>query len=294
MSTARRGGPQDREPTPVNYRAVTPARARAQSHVVTHERLHPDRATGWLGLELTTLDAVHIGAGAPLFDGKELVRATVVTFDDEREAWPIIPGASLKGAVRNLAELLLGGGGPDDADVADSAIGGLFGYVSRRGGELASRIGFDDARADEPSFGTARLPHPFQPRKQGGRRIYGPPLGALRGEVPYDVIPQGERFHTRMHFVNVVLGELGAILTCLGLDGTFHLRVGGGKFAGLGRVRVAVTGGSLRNGYAQPRPERLDAEAATAFATRALEQRTFAPGFEQPLEQIRRALGGGR
>lgn len=292
MSTARRGGPRDREPTPVNYRMVPAARQSAVPRKITHERLHADRLTGWLGLELTTLDPVHVGAGAPIFDGREIARAMVVTLDEDGAA-PVIPGASLKGAVRNLAELLLGGGAPDDPDVADTAVGGLFGYISRSG-EFAGRVGFDDAHAlaDEPAFGVAKLPHPYQPRKQGARRLYGPPAGPRRGEVPYEVIPRGERFRTRLHLVNVTPGELGAILTCLGLDGTFFLRVGGGKFAGLGRVRAEVTGAALRSGYEQPGVQRLDAASARALAEMAIEQRTLAKDFEQPLEQIRRALGG--
>ncbi|MBX3274759.1 MAG: hypothetical protein KF729_31125 [Sandaracinaceae bacterium] len=278
----------------MNYRAIAPAREAVRLDKPGHHRLESGRMSGWIALELTAVDAVHVGAGAPVLY-EELARATVVTFDEDGGVAPVIPGASLKGAVRNLAELVLGGGSPDDRDVASTAVGSLFGYVAGNDTFLG-RIGFDDALplAEEPAMGLTKLPHPYQPRKAGGRRLYGPPVGALAKEVPYEVTAPKERFGTRLHLVNVAMGELGAVLTCLGMDGTFLLRVGGGKFAGLGRVRVEAVGGSIRRGYERPRPERLDAEAARKLVAEALAKRTLAKDAEQPLRLIRQALGGAR
>ncbi|MBX3249958.1 MAG: hypothetical protein KF901_22460 [Myxococcales bacterium] len=243
-----------------------------------------------------TIDAVHVGSGAPVLY-EEIVRGTTVSISNDGDFVPVIPGASLKGAVRNVAELLLGGGAPDDRDVASTAVGDLFGYADDRAkSALAARVGFDDALpvAGEPALGIARLPHPFQPRKAAGRRIYGPPAGVLRTDVPYEVIPSGERFRTRLHLVNVSDAELGAVLTCLGLDGTFNLRVGGGKFAGLGRVRCEAVEAWVRRGYESPRAERLDRTKTRELVRVAIEKRTLANGHERPLEVLRQALGGGR
>lgn len=297
MRDRHRGPPRGgREPAPVNYVAVPPARDLVPASGENgHHRLHAGRYSGWIGLELIVLaPGLHVGAGAPvLYD--QLARSTVVTITEDGGFAPVIPGASLKGAVRNLAELLLGGGAPDDSNVARTAVGSLFGYI--QGNEtFAARIGFDDAlpRAEEPALGLALLPHPYQPRKSGGRRIYGPPKGALAKEVPYEVIGPGERFATRLHLVNVEIEELGAVLTCLGLDGTFHLRVGGGKFAGLGRVRIEPTGASLRRGYEGPHAQRLDAEATKKLVAEAIAKRRLAKDADAPLQAIRRELGGPR
>lgn len=280
----------------MSYRGLAPASEQvAPLGERRHDRLFPGRLSGWIGLELTAIDFVHVGTGAPVLY-EEVARSTVVTVDVDGRYAPVIPGASLKGAVRNLAELLLGGGSPDDANVARTAVGGLFGYIQGRD-TFHARIGFDDAHplADEPALGVAKLPHPYQPRKRAGRRIYAPPTGSLPREVPYEVIAKGERFDTRLHLVNVAIEELGAVLTCLGMDGTFHLRVGGGKFAGLGRIRVTATGASLRRGYETPKPERLGAEAARELVREAIAERRLARDAEQGvLPSIRQVLGGPR
>ncbi len=293
----RRGRGGGQEPPPPNYRAIAPSRKlvpAASEDRRRHDRLAPSTVSGWLELEFELVDHLHVGAGAPaLYD--QLVKASVVHFSgDDEDMVPIVPGASIKGAARNLAELLLGGGAPDDRDIAETAVGGLFGYIAGRQ-TFASRIGIDDAYpvSDEPALGVAKLPRAFQPRKAAGRRLYGRPRGTIRREIPHEVVPKGERFRTRLHFVNVTNAELGVVLICLGMDRKFHLRIGGGKFAGFGRVSFTAQGGMVRRGYDQPRPDTLDLGRAGEFVGDCLEAANEWLPTESnvPRKEVQRILG---
>lgn len=227
---------------------------------------------------------------------RQIVRGSVLVWNEDGDLVPVIPGSGLKGVVRSLAEALLGGGSPfDDAEVATSAVGCLFGYVDRDA--YAGRVAFEDALPDEGAadrVGITRLPVAFPPRVSRGRRIYGPPRQLGPATVPYEVTAAGVRFRTQLHFVNLTEPELGLVLLCLGIDGTFEIRVGGGKFAGLGRVRVEVGGARKRQSYREPRAERLDASQAGTWATALLSTPLLSPSATEQLAIIRRTLGRER
>lgn len=290
----------DEPPPPPSYEILPQARQPVPADSLakrSHDLVRADRYTGHLALQLLTLDPLHVGAGAPVLLNDQIARATLYVADAAGDAiMPIIPGSSIKGAVRNIAESLLGGGAPSDADVGSSAAGTLFGYAGDRAEAFASRIGFDDAHpstgADTPA-GLFRLPMAFRPRKSAGRRIYGPPKHLGQAQVPYEVVDRGTRFDTRLHLVNVSLAEMGLVLLCLGVDGSFELRIGGGKFAGLGRVRATVTGAKLRRDYRKADPEVLDAEATRELVEKALEKPLLSKEAEAPLVILRRTLGRG-
>jgi len=295
----RGGGRRGRrdDPPPPSYRAIGESKRKVPASDLdqrSHERLVPGTLSGWLALEMTLIDHLHVGSGATVLY-EELVRATVVQIVDDGGFAPIVPGSSIKGAVRSVAEVLLGGGGPDDRDVSETAVGGLFGYVKGRD-TFASRIPFDDARPveAEPHMGVAKLPRAFPPRKAAGRRFYQQPRGGLRSDVPYEIVPRGEVFRSRLHLTNVTEPELGVVLLSLGVDRTFALRLGGGKFAGLGRVAVRVHGGTIRRGYDDPVPIRLDEAGAQALVESCLASPLGAEGYGVALETVRQTLGARR
>lgn len=67
--------------------------------IVPHNRIDRRRLTGQLALELEVITPLHIGSGSYRLINKQLVRAFL-----RRGETPVIPGSSLKGVVRSLAE----------------------------------------------------------------------------------------------------------------------------------------------------------------------------------------------
>lgn len=277
-----------------------------------HDALRADRLTGVLQLALTTVDAVHIGSGATAMretqQGLEIAQAMVLMQVGE-DRLPVLPGSSLKGAVRSLVEAVTSSCKLEGECRPLCLACGLFGYAYKRD-HFAARVGFSDALPrGEVDEGLSRLPSPFSPRIRGGRKIYQPRPGTpLTGRVPYEVIAAGQSFFCELQVVNLTEAELGLVLLCLGFSGPsaprFCLRVGGGKFAGLGRVRCDVPRLSLRRGYQSPLPEVVTGPAAAqrvealvgAFTPDETGQRVLALVREQlpdPADPMR-AQGGAR
>jgi len=267
-----------------------------------HDRLDPKKLSGALDLSFTTIDPLHMGSGVSNFwsfseRDERLARDIVVQWLDGVEA-PVIPGASLKGAVRSIAEAL--GGGCDLSEPRcdpGCAVCAIFGHLLRDGGYLG-RAGFDDAHPANPRQAAERIgamlgPMPFQPRVSKGRRIYGVAPRPLDTPVPYVVVDRDVAFHARLHLTNVAEEELGLVLLASGADGSFRLRIGGGKFANMGRVRTEIRGALLRRSYRQPLPEALDAAAAGTLAADAMDavKAKLGPRAQAVLDTLRATLG---
>jgi CRISPR/Cas system CSM-associated protein Csm3 (group 7 of RAMP superfamily) len=84
---------------PYAFVPLLPVRPEDRREIVPHNRIDCHRLTGRLVLELEVITPLHIGSGSyRLIDG-QLVQAFL-----RRGETPVIPGSSLKGAVRSLAE----------------------------------------------------------------------------------------------------------------------------------------------------------------------------------------------
>jgi len=291
-----------REPPPKTYK-ILPNAGREQGEPLAtrgHEKIDTQRRSGWLLLRLTTFDRLHVGSGVsnPGYVNDRDVRLSrdiVMQWVRDQEA-PIIPGSSLKGALRNIAEAIGGGCDLDEPPRADvCAICALFGHLLESGGYLG-RVGFDDALPVQPKEAFEKVvmvegAMPFQPREKKGRRIYGRAPRGGDAQIPYVVVDRGVMFETRLHLTNVSMAELGLVLLACGTDKTFRLRVGGGKFTNLGGIDVEVAGGLLRKNYRTPKPEALDAGAAVALAAEARETTKLSPRGEETLRMLRATLG---
>ncbi|MCS6799144.1 MAG: RAMP superfamily CRISPR-associated protein [Myxococcota bacterium] len=282
-------------PPPPNYRGLPdwPSQPAEPLKERAHDRLRVDRVTAVFDVSWVCIDALHVGTGGScIVDGEEgatLARATLHCRRGDGEV-PVIPGASIKGAVRSLAEAI-GGGCAEFC--GRCVVCGLFGYATALE-PYESRVAFGDAlhAADSPpTLGTAMLPVAYPPRLEQGRRIYAVPVGMRNGPVPYEVVAPGSRFDGELAVRNVTRSELGLVALCMGLDGTFHLRVGGGKFAGLGRVKCVVRGARVRDAVKR-RAERKTGEEAAKFVGECI--RAFRPptqAAEETLRVVREVLG---
>jgi CRISPR/Cas system CSM-associated protein Csm3 (group 7 of RAMP superfamily) len=176
----------------------------------------------------------------------------------------LIPGSSIKGAVRSIVEAITrsciritqgrhrpyipqGYGGC--MSVNDLCIAcRLFGAQDYQG-----HVSFEDAVAPKgslvllgtpllwtPARGGRGLPPRYLERDRAkGRKFYRharPPSGV----DPRACIKSGAELPLRIHFLNLSEAELGVLLTALGQhpDHRFPIKLGGGKPVGLGSVQV--------------------------------------------------------
>ncbi len=245
------------------------------------DKLNPCLLSGTLELTLRTLTPVHVGLGYSDFikAGDQEYLAALQASKPVREADAVrrrylIPGSSIKGAVRSIVEAITrsciritqgrhrpyipqGYGGC--MSVNDLCIAcRLFGAQDYQG-----HVSFEDAVAPKGSLvllGTpllwtpARGGHGLPPRYlQGnqarGRKFYRharPPSGV----DPRACIKSGAELSLRIHFLNLSEAELGVLLTALGQhpDHPFPIKLGGGKPVGLGSVQIILNRVTLLQG----------------------------------------------
>ena len=253
------------------------------------DKLNPCLLSGTLELTLRTLTPVHVGSGYSDFikaDNQEYLAALqaskpVREADAVRRRY-LIPGSSIKGAVRSIVEaitrscvrvtrvktqLIPDEYAPCDRRKEYKRSDGkkelclacrLFGAQDYQG-----HVSFEDAVAPKGSLvllGTpllwtpARGGHGLPPRylerdRAKGRKFYRharPPSGV----DPRACIKSGAELPLRIHFLNLSEAELGILLTALGQhpDHPFPIKLGGGKPVGLGSVQIILNRVTLLQG----------------------------------------------
>ncbi|MZP30619.1 hypothetical protein GTO91_12935 [Heliobacterium undosum] len=269
-----------------------------------HNRLEESNFSGRLILEMNILSPVHVGSGGYRLVDDQLARAHV-----RRAANIVIPGSSIKGVVRSLAEsasrscLLalpnrdLGRALPKgmleecssrSACISCRIFGLMRGRESYKGkvhfgefslqGQQETRVenmpfferpfkNYPDKRSDagnerlyycrvfeqvecggpekcpvctKDEWFTARSKAPkFRSILFRGRKVYL--QGPLRkGELPYEVIPEGAVLRGEIVLQNLSHEELSLLIFALGLDGEIRLRVGYGKPAYFGTIQMNI------------------------------------------------------
>lgn len=222
---------------------------------VPHSPLRSNRWSGQLSLEWT-IDPAHavvIGAGwqdmAETGQGERDIVAEIVRRGDERV--PVLPGSSLKGAVRQVYELLTPSchlepacrvRAEDDRPRVCWACS-LFGAPS-----LGGRLRFGEASPVESARVDAiRVPRAWgnQKGKPGTTRVYdlspGQSEGAPSNLTEWTFAVSG-RFASKLLVTNATDEELGLLFAALGLGAKRPaLRLGGKKFHGLGLAEPVLT-----------------------------------------------------
>lgn len=271
----------------------------------------PDRRV-WFGsitFTLRTVSAVHVGTGAPriveatLEDGsiEATIAAAMTTTPVEGHA--VIPGSSMKGAVRAVFEVLTSSCAATDPACGDCAACKTFGAPGQRG-----RAGFDDVVFRTEPLDLVDSPQRYQGKAgdEPVRRFYGPTpeQSAARAIEQLLCVADEERndettapAEAPVHLVVRGVDEpcLGAIVASLGAapDTLPHFRVGGGKNRGLGIVEIVPS--SLRLApdplsvlTTEPRP------ADPAALTRWVEQaRQRFSAFDRVLGELRDGYRSG-
>ena len=199
--------------------------------------------TGTLECELTLLTPIHIGSG--LF---RLVDGQVVKEFVRQGGEILIPGSSLKGAFRSVAEAISHScvsktnhrvpskftecRDPEKLCVCCRLFGGL-GYLGR--------VRFKDAHPIDSSEPSIFKIHPLWPPNQTrlGRKFYkhGRPS---EGNEPIEVLPKGTRFKFEVEVESLSKEEMCLLLTAMGILEDLKLKVGGAKPRCLGSVQVSL------------------------------------------------------
>jgi CRISPR-associated protein Csm3 len=261
----RRSG-DEAGPKPYAY-VPFPGRVR-RSDTTGHDKLASDRYSGRLIFQLRALTPVFVGTGSYALGKDSGFPNEAILRPFYRVAGvPTIPGASLKGVARSIAEAvspscitvsrLLPRQLPEGMELTQSRENkcvvtnacpacSLFGHSGQSRDVHANYLGkvsFGDARL----MGNARtqlfrLAPLFAPRGAGspkGRKFYYHSRPAEdKRQPPVEVIPAGQRVEGRIDFENVTAAELGLLFFATGIDGALTLKLGGGKPLGLGSLRV--------------------------------------------------------
>lgn len=226
-----------------------------------HERFNPNLLTGSLQAKAHLCQPVHVGSGLlepPIMRGLQsdiLLVKTLFRVGDK----VCIPGTSLKGAFRSLIEMFTNSCAPgDDSDEfrgckpgeADSTelcpacrLFGAFGFLGN--------VRFDDVVFPTKIRSSMKMLPPQynsgKGRQHGERRYYPHDLVDERdGNWPFEVLDPGQSFEIKVSFKNISSEDLGLLLIGLG-QGEWQIcpKLGGGKSAGLGSVRITELRGQL-------------------------------------------------
>ena len=259
---------EPREPKPYGF---VPAVSPRTSPTVGHERLRGEGySSGRLVYRLKALTPVFVASGSYALGGLDLdyTDEPVVRACYRVDGVPAIPGSSLKGVVRSVAEAV----SPScitvtrvDARRLPTAVQGkylstqeacrpdqacpacsIFGTMGR-----LAKVRFSDAALVRGDTHLHRLPALYRPRpeqaertyqvdgKWAGRKFYyhGQPAEDER-QPPVEVIRKGSELEGEIAFENLSDAEFGLLLFALALEPGIALKLGGGKPTCLGSVQV--------------------------------------------------------
>lgn len=252
-----------------------------QSQPDGHNALNSRKLTGYMDLLLVARRPVQVASGAldvrRTGQGEEIValQSTVAErkADGSVQRAAVLPGSSLKGALRSLVEAI----SPSCVAVSSGATRfaiprplsrcaqverlcpacRLFGMSGAGHDNYLGQVSIEDAHlvAGQGGLALVRTPLLWAPargrgglpqrylkgREAAGRKVYFPskPATGLDTRV---VFKTGSVLRTRLHFENLTEGELGLLMSALGLhpDHRFLPKLGAGKPVGLGSVEVVV------------------------------------------------------
>lgn len=259
-----RGGRPQEPPLPKPYEFVPlPQQRPDQKAPVGHHRYKSGTLTGRLTAQIIARSPVHVASGLlePVRDRDyPLVKGHFRTNNI-----PAIPGTSLKGCFRSIVEAISCSNvqvtrersskldPPPQVREADKKANrvkldvaqNIFGAMGYQG-----LVRFSDALLVEGQVITVPTPQLFRPRPEAvdtyfdgqrprGRKFYM--HGALaKGNLPLEACAVDSRFQLEMDFENLTQGELGLVLTALGLgEPRLWPKLGGGKPACLGTIEVS-------------------------------------------------------
>lgn len=224
-----------------------------------HHRYKPDCYTGTLTAKIIARSPVHVASG--LLEPTGNRQYPLVKGHFRTEGKLAIPGTSLKGCIRSIAEAISHSyvqitrsrDIPDDyrPPRVVGKISETLDMVQRIFGTLGYQglVRFGDALLKEGKMAIVPSVQLFRPRPETtstyfsnlrprGRKFYM--HGQLaKGDLPLEACEQNSHFEMKMEFENLSAGELGLVLTALGLgEPRLWPKLGGSKPACLGTIEI--------------------------------------------------------
>jgi CRISPR/Cas system CSM-associated protein Csm3 (group 7 of RAMP superfamily) len=259
------------EPKPFLYVSIPHTRP-VKKRAPNHDRFNANTLTGKLALQFEVVsEYLFVGSGG--YDYRDdMVFYSFARSHDEL----VIPGTSIKGAVRSLVEAL------SNSCVSLLARRGRPGGTAMRGGEERSvprthqpcessedlcpacrlfgmageesyggRVSFADGQAQTlvgPEI--VKIGELYRPQnvERSSRKFYAErrfiPTGDVRPERDHrlvEAVRNGTVFTTALTFTNLVQEELSLVLHALGIPHLHTVKIGGAKPRGFGAVRFEPT-----------------------------------------------------
>lgn len=216
-----------------------------------HDCYRTDELSGSVEIEILVLTPVHIGSG---YDDLTDDRRKIVTLNafqqvSEQEKEYIIPGSSLKGAVRSIFEAITEScvrvtrcGIPNSVRPCNDLerlciacrVFGAPGYVGR--------VAFEAASLKEGECKDVGIPQLYRPNcHRRGRKLY-PHCHVKNGSIYKRCFAEGSILNFQIRFSNMSKAELGVLFIAMGVspDYRFPIKIGGGKPVGWGSVALKI------------------------------------------------------
>lgn len=227
--------------------AVPPVSKVRRRKITPHDTFNG--LTGKISFTVSTLTPIHVGSGDIELTSEG---RAYLPFYKKAEKYTI-PGSSLKGVIRSVTEAISYSCDPFQRDKRDKCEAikadtpelcpacSIFGAMGYQG-----RISFSDAILVRGKSKIVNIPILWPPKNElQGRKFYihGKPA---EGEVETEVVEQNATFEFVMTFQNLTDWELGLIFLAMGLDKTFHLKLGGAKPRCYGSIEFLPNKGYLR------------------------------------------------
>lgn len=247
----------DQSPLPKPYEFIPLPQGRPTTDPPAgHHRYRDGNLTGTLTATIVARSPVHVASGLLKQTHDQQYRIVKAHFRTGGK--PAIPGTSLKGCIRSIAEAITRSSVQitrarelpreyqpsrqiDKLDIAQRIFGALGYQGMVRFGDAVLENGITTIVPSVQLFRprSESVDTYFDGREPRGRKFYM--HGKLaRGNLPLEACPIDSRFGLRMDFENITPGELGLVLIALGLgEKRFLPKLGGAKPACLGTIEIS-------------------------------------------------------
>jgi hypothetical protein len=255
---ARRNyGPQ--APKPYGFVEIEPLESQDREFPQGHERYQPGTVSGRLEATLIVATPLHVSSGhIKMRKGQDPPLVKEITRVNGK---PCIPASTLKGVVRSVTEAItrscvritrarnnqLPRGAAQCRDKENLCLScRMFGSLGFEG-----HVRFGDAVLTTGNLSIARMPALYAPRKRTrayyagskvkGRKFYKHGKTVTDANTPVEALTPESQLPFTLRFENVRPGEIGVLLTALGLGKLqLTLKFGGGKPTCYGSAIVAL------------------------------------------------------
>jgi len=247
-------------PKPYGFVRINPLTKQDRDHPAGHAKYKPGTVSGMLRGEILARTPLHVASGT--LEVTDIPEAPLVKAHVRSGGRPVVPGSSLKGAIRSIVEAISPScvritrvrrnqlprntsGCRDERNLCVACR--MFGSLGYQG-----QVRFSDAVLQEGlATRWTEMPALYAPRSRAnvyfergqvkGRKFYMHGQSAI-GDTPVEVCPPGAVLEFTVQFENLRPAELGLLLVASGQgEPKLYPKLGGGKPACYGSIDVQVT-----------------------------------------------------